>query len=89
MLEGRRVQRGQVSCRALHIAARWGTEVIDNCWLCRFMALRWLNLPCAVKAAIGYGKRTLGDSGQSDPPRGPQQGSTLSPVRAPTGSGGR
>jgi hypothetical protein len=25
------------------------------------MALSWLNLPCALKAAIGVGKRTLGD----------------------------
>ena len=25
------------------------------------MALRWLNLPCALKPAIGYGKQTLGD----------------------------
>src|SRR6516165_1007633 len=46
----------------------------NNCWLCRFLALSWPNLPCALKAAIGYGKRTLGDPGQSDPPRGPQQG---------------
>ena len=38
------------------------------------MALSWRNLPCALKAAIPYGKRTLGDPGQSDPPRGPQQG---------------
>ena len=38
---------------------------LNNCWLCRFMALRWHNLPCALKAAIGIGKRTLGDPGQS------------------------
>jgi hypothetical protein len=25
------------------------------------MALSWLNLPCALKAAIGDGKQTLGD----------------------------
>ena len=25
------------------------------------MALSWLNLPCALKAAIGIAKRTLGD----------------------------
>jgi hypothetical protein len=24
------------------------------------LALSWLNLPCALKPAIGYGKRTLG-----------------------------
>jgi len=42
------------------------------------MALRWHNLPCALKAAIGYRKRTLGDPGQSDPPRGPQQGPAAS-----------
>jgi hypothetical protein len=42
------------------------------------LALRWHNLPCALKAAIGYSKRTLGDPGQSDPPRGPQQGPAAS-----------
>jgi hypothetical protein len=42
------------------------------------MALRWHNLPCALKAAIGYGKRTLGDPGQSDPPGRPQQGPAAS-----------
>jgi hypothetical protein len=42
------------------IVARRGTEVIDNFWLCQLVALRWHNLPCALKAAIGYGKRTLG-----------------------------
>jgi hypothetical protein len=36
-----------------------------------FVALRWHNLPCALTAAIGYGKQTLGDPDQSDPPRGP------------------
>ena len=29
------------------------------------MALSWLNLPCALKAAIGIGKRTLGDPRQA------------------------
>jgi hypothetical protein len=42
------------------------------------VALSWLNLPQALKAAFGYGKRTLGDPGQSDPPRGPQQGPAAS-----------
>ena len=46
----------------------------NNCWLCRFMALRWHNLPCALKAAIGYGKRTLGDPGSLPRHRGAQQG---------------
>ena len=27
---------------------------------CLLLALSWLNLPCALKAAIGNGKRTLG-----------------------------
>ena len=26
----------------------------------QLLALRWHSLPCALKAAIGYGKRTLG-----------------------------
>ena len=34
------------------------------------MALSWLNLPCALQAAIGYGKRTLGDSASLPRPRG-------------------
>ena len=39
-----------------------------------YMALSWRNLPCALKTAIGYGKRTLGDPRQSAAPQGPQQG---------------
>jgi hypothetical protein len=53
------------------------------------MALRWHNLPCALMAAIGIGKRTLGDPGQSDPPRGPQQGprpEDRAPTRCPSGA---
>jgi hypothetical protein len=38
------------------------------------VALSWLNLPCALKPAIGYGKRTLGSPRQSAAPQGPQQG---------------
>jgi hypothetical protein len=38
------------------------------------VALSWLNLPCALKAPIGIGKRTSGDPGQSAARRGPQQG---------------
>ena len=38
------------------------------------MALSWPNLPCALKAAIGIGKQTLGHPGQSAAPQGPQQG---------------
>jgi hypothetical protein len=35
-----------------------------------FVALSWRNLPCARKAAIGIGKRTLGDrTGQRGPPK--------------------
>jgi hypothetical protein len=34
------------------------------------MALRWHNLPCALKAAIVIGKRTSGDPCQSDVRRG-------------------
>ena len=48
------------------------------------LALSWPNLPCALKAAIGNGKQTLGDLRQSDAPQGPQQGgSVLSRVHAP------
>ena len=50
------------------------------------MALRWHNLPCALKAAIGYRKRTLGDPGQSDPPRGPQQGDRVRRIGVLMGS---
>ena len=38
------------------------------------MALSWPNLPFALKAAIGVGKRTLGDRRQSGAPQGPRQG---------------
>jgi hypothetical protein len=38
------------------------------------VALSWLNLPCALKAAIGIGKRTLGHPRQSAAPQGPHQG---------------
>ena len=31
----------------------------NKCRLCQFMALSWLNLPCAIKAAIVMGKQTL------------------------------
>ena len=34
---------------------RWS----NSCWLCQLLALSWRNLPCALKAAIGNGKRTL------------------------------
>ena len=37
------------------------------------MALSWPNLLCALKAAIGIGKRTSGHPGQSAAPQGPQQ----------------
>jgi hypothetical protein len=41
-------------------------------------------LPCALKAAIGIGKRTLDSPRQSGGPQGPQQGPrALSRVRAP------
>ena len=36
------------------------------------MALSWPNLPCALKAAIGIGKQTLGTPRQSGAPQGPQ-----------------
>jgi hypothetical protein len=50
------------------------TKSSNNCWLCRFMALSWLNLPCALKAGIGIGKRTLGDPRQSAAPQGRSKG---------------
>ena len=34
------------------------------------MALSWRNLPCALKAAIGYGKWTLGNPRRSGAPQG-------------------
>jgi hypothetical protein len=37
------------------------------------LALSWPNLPCALKAAIGIGKQTLGTRWQSAAPQGPQQ----------------
>jgi hypothetical protein len=49
------------------------------------MALSWLNLPCALKAAIGTGKRTLGDPHQSAAPQGPQQGLGITPDGFPLG----
>jgi hypothetical protein len=36
------------------------TSRSNNCWLRRFMALSWPNLFRALKAAIGFGKQTLG-----------------------------
>jgi len=38
------------------------------------LALSWPNLPCGPKAAIGIGKRTLGDFRQSGAPKGSRQG---------------
>jgi hypothetical protein len=48
------------------------------------MALSWLNLPCALKAAIGIGKRTsalasAAPQGRSKPPSGPGSGPRSSP----------
>ena len=45
------------------------------------LALSWLNRPCGPKAAIGFGKRTLGHPRQSAALQGPQQG--LLRVREP------
>ena len=42
------------------------------------LALSWLYLPCALKAAIGKGKRTLGNPRQSAAHTGPQQGPAVS-----------
>jgi hypothetical protein len=41
---------------------------LDRC--CQLLTLSWLNPPCPLKAAIGYGKRTLGDPRQSVARRG-------------------
>jgi hypothetical protein len=38
------------------------------------VALSWLKLPCALKAAIGIGKQTLGHPASLPRPQGPQQG---------------
>jgi hypothetical protein len=39
-----------------------GTDAATKWW--DFMTLSWRNLPCALKAAIGIGKRTLGNPRQ-------------------------
>jgi hypothetical protein len=38
------------------------------------LALSWPNLPCALKAAIGYGKRTLGHPASLPRHRGRSKG---------------
>jgi hypothetical protein len=49
------------------------------------MALSWPNLLCALKPALGNGKRTLRNPPVWREPRGPRQGPwALSGVRAPT-----
>ena len=53
------------------------------------MALSWPNLPCALKAAIGIGKRTLDPSHQSAAPQGAQQGLPGPIARPGIGPGGR
>jgi hypothetical protein len=45
------------------------------------LALSWPNRPCALKAAIGFGKRTLGHPRQSAAPQGPRQGPIAGPGR--------
>ena len=47
------------------------------------MALSWRNLPGALKAAIGVGKQTLGDPGQSDPSPGAAARAPRPTVRRP------
>src|SRR5262249_55330151 len=42
------------------------------------VALSWPNLPCSPKAALGYGKRTLGNPRQSAARRGPRKASVAS-----------
>ena len=56
---------------------------------CPLMALSWLNLPCALKAAIGIGKRTLGHPASLPRHRGRSKGLSLSapPSRGPNGGG--
>jgi hypothetical protein len=46
----------------------------DNCWLCRFMALSWLNLPCALKPAIGKESGRCGHPASLPLHRGLRQG---------------
>jgi len=47
------------------------------------LALSWLYLPCALKAAIGNGKRTLGDPSQSAAPQGRSKALGLGPGDRP------
>ena len=69
---GRLVHTNDLSARKTVAAQSWCSRLSRE----RFsaMALRWHNLLCSLKAAIGYSKRTLGDPRQSAAPQGPQQG---------------
>ena len=54
--------------------ARSAPRSYPTCWLCRFMALSWPNLPCALKTAIDIGKRTLGGPASLPRHRGRSKG---------------
>jgi hypothetical protein len=47
-----------------YCAAIYRPRCSNKRWLRRFMSLSCRNLPCALKAAIAIGKRTLGDPQQ-------------------------
>ena len=46
-----------------------------------FLALSWPNLPCTLKAAFRYGKRTLGHPARLPRPRGRSKALGLGPGR--------
>jgi hypothetical protein len=46
------------------------------------MALSWLNLPCALKAAIDIGGRTLGNPRQCAAPQGAGAADSLDEAKA-------
>src|SRR6516165_1125732 len=61
--------------RSLPMISPLGITLAAQAWCSRLsrkrfsaLALRWLNLSCALKAAIGIGKRTLGDLGLGPAP---------------------
>jgi hypothetical protein len=49
-------------------------DILRVRWPFEFSHSQDRNLPCALKAAIGIGKRTLGNPSQSGVPQGLQQG---------------
>ena len=73
---GRLVHTNDLSARKTVAAQSWCSRLSRE----RFsaMALSWLNLPRALKAAIGNGKRTLGHPASLARAGGPRQGPAAS-----------